>query len=413
MLAALLLSAALVGLVACTTFLLLVITAAVRRRRRQARQAAVVEQYPAVTLLKPLCGLEPRLEANLESFFRQDYPCFQLVFGARQASDPALKVVRALSRRYPRVAVQVVLSGEPNQPNAKVCSLEKMLGAASYEHLIISDSDVHVSPDYIRRVVQPLLNPQVGLVTCLYRGVPTGGLWSRLEALGMSVEMTSGVLVADMLEGMRFALGPTMAIRREVLQAIGGFAVLAQYCADDYVLGEKVHEAGYRVELSAHVIEHVVLNRSFKDSVLHQVRWMKSTRFSRPRGHVGTGLTFAMPFGLLGAAAGLAMDNLPLAAALFAWAFLNRVCMALVAGGGEVGDRQSLSCCWLYPLRDLLGFGFWVASFLGTSIVWRQERYRLQAGGLMVRLSPMPGVAAPGAGGGQSASGTVAVDSLA
>jgi ceramide glucosyltransferase len=391
---------ALAGLVSCTGFLVLVVVAALRFRRRQQKPASAT---PPVSLLKPLCGLEPNLEANLAGFFAQEYPDFEIIFGTRDGHDPALNVVRALRRRYPQVPVKFIFSGEPDRPNAKVCSLERMVAAANCEYLVISDSDVHVTPDYVAQVIGPLLNPQVGLVTCPYRGVPTGGLWSRLEALGMSVEMMSGVLVADLLEGMKFALGPTMALRRQVLEQIGGVGVLANYCADDFVLGEKVSQAGHTVVLSSHVIDHVVLNRSFKDSIRHQVRWMKSTRFSRPKGHVGTGLTFALPFGLLGAIAGLFARNLSLALGLLGWAVLNRMIMSIATGWGAVRDRRALWYCWLYPVRDLMGFGLWIASFLGSTIVWRGEEYRLQPGGTMVRIS------APGA----SDAGTVTVDTLA
>jgi ceramide glucosyltransferase len=398
-----LLLSVLAGLVSCTGFLFLVIIATVRFRRRQ-RQSKIpipVRDLPPVTLLKPLCGLEPRLEENLNSFFQQDYPVYEIIFGARDATDPALRVVRRIQDRHPDVPVTIVFSGRPDRPNAKVCSLEKMVAAATHEYLIISDSDVHVAADYVTQVVRPLLDPQVGLVSCLYRGVPTGGIWSRLEALGMSVEMISGVVVADLLEGMRFALGPTMATRRGVLEAIGGVGALANYCADDYVLGQKVFESGLRVVMSSHVIEHVVLNRSFKHSVAHQVRWMKSTRFSRSAGHIGTGLTFALPFGLIGIVAGIAAHSATLAIALFGWAVLKRLLMSVTAGWGVVRDRHALRDCWLYPLRDLMGFCFWVASFLGTTIVWRHERYRLQPGGTMVRLAETEESAA------------VAVDSLA
>lgn len=399
----LLLLVAIVGLTACTGFLILILISAARFRRTRKGQEKLVDLYPPVTLLKPLCGLETRLETNLESFFQQDYPTFQIVFGTRTENDPALAVVRQLSKRYPNVSVTIVLSGEPAWPNAKVWSLEKMMAAASSDYLVISDSDVHVAPNYLREVVCPLLDPQVGLVTCLYRGVPTGGLWSRLEALGMSVEMGSGVLVAEMLEGMKFALGPTMAIRRDTLEAVGGASMLANYCADDYVLGNRVAESGRRVVLSSHVIDHVVLNRSFNDSMAHQIRWMKSTRFSRHKGHIGTGLTFAMPFGLLGLLAGLAAGNLPLAPCLLGFAVVNRIIMSVITGWAVMRDRLALRDCWLYPLRDLMGFGFWIASFLSANIVWRRERYRLEADGLMVRLSPTAD---------ESASGTVTVDNL-
>ena len=184
-----------------------------------------------------------------------------------------------------------------------------MYEASTCDYLVISDSDVQVTPNYIREVVRPLREPENGLVTCLYHGVPTQGPWSRLEALGMSVEMTSGVLLADLLEGMKFALGPTMAIRRDVLDRIGGFSILADHCADDYVLGAAVYASGKNVVLSDHIIDHVVINRSLGTSVEHQVRWMKSTRFSRSRGHIGTVFTFSTPFGLLGLFAALELNR--------------------------------------------------------------------------------------------------------
>lgn len=375
---------ALAGLLCCTGYLVLIVVSAIRFRR--CKPLAAARKFPPVTLLKPLCGLEPRLEENLASFFAQDYPQFEVVFGTRGPEDPALAVARAVQARYPHVPVQYVFSGEPDRANAKVCSLEKMIAAASFDYLVISDSDVHVTSSYIEQVTQPLLDPKIGLVNCVYRGVPTGGIWSRLEALGMSVEMTAGVIVDAMLEGMKFALGPTMAIRRDVLGEIGGIGVLADYCADDFVLGQKVAEAGYTVVLSSYVIEHVVLNRSLKDSILHQVRWMKSTRFSRPKGHVGSVLTFAMPFGLLGLLGGWVSGQWLLAAGLFGAAVLNRLIMCVVVGWGVVRDRFSLRDCWLYPLRDFMGFCFWLASFSGSTIVWRQRRFLLGPGGIMVSL---------------------------
>lgn len=374
----------LAGLVSCTVFLLLLLVAAIRFRRR--RLPTADSSLPEVTLLKPVCGLEPRLETNLESFFQQDYPAFEIIFGARDSDDPALAVARRLSQRYPRVPVKIVVSGEPDRPNAKVCSLDKMCAAASTDYFVISDSDVHVQPHYLRSVIQPLLDTQVGLVTCLYRGVPTGGLWSRLEALGMSVEMTCGVILADMLEGMRFALGPTMAVRRDVLKAVGSMAGLADYCADDYVLGQRVHQSGWKVVLSDHVIDHVVLSRDFRPSMLHQLRWAKSTRFSRGLAHLGSGLTFAMPYGLVAMAAAFALDRPLLAWGAIGWAIMNRLLLSIIAGWSVVHDPRSLRDCWLYPLRDLLGFFFWCASYAGSTIVWRNDVYRLEAQGRMQRI---------------------------
>jgi ceramide glucosyltransferase len=373
--------AGLVGLLCSTGFLVLVLYSVVRFRSAPGQSNHNFS--PPVTLFKPVHGMEPRLEENLESFFRQDYSQFELIFGARHADDEALAIVNRLRGKYPQVAVKVALSGEPSRPNAKVCSLEKMVPLAATDFYIISDSDVHVGPTYIREVIAPFADSQVGMVTCLYRGVPTGGLWSRLEALGMSVEMTAGVVVANTLEGMKFALGPTMAGRRDAIEKSGGMGALADYCADDYVLGNSIAELGYRVLISEHVIDHIVLNRSFRDSVLHQVRWMKSTRFSRPKGHFGTVLTFAMPFGLLSLIGGVLMGNPFAGLAIFGAAVLNRIVLSLATGWGVVRDRNSVRYCWLYPLRDLMGFFFWMASYGSSTIVWRGELYRLYYGGKM------------------------------
>ena len=373
------------GLFSSTVYLLLALIAARRFRRESGSERQPVTELPFVSVLKPLHGMEPMLEGNLESFFRQDYPKFEIVFGARHKDDPALRIVEGLRLKYPEVKTSVVLSGEPEYPNAKIFALEKMVSAAG-TYLVITDSDVHVSPDCLEQVVTPLLDSAVGVVTCLYRGVAAGGFWSVLEALGMSIEMTSGVLIANMLEGMRFALGPTMATRRDVLESIGGIRSLGSYCADDYLLGKLAFHLGKRVVLSRHFIDHVAMNTSARASLAHQVRWMRSTRFSRHAGHIGTGLTYAMPFGLLGLFTGTALYGSPVGGIFLAWAFLNRMLQSVAIGWAVIGDPQALRFCWLYPLRDLLGFFVWCASFAGDEITWRNERYRLVTDGKMVRL---------------------------
>jgi ceramide glucosyltransferase len=392
---------AVIGLLGSTAYLGLAVIAAVRFQASARRNLTLTENIrnlPPVTILKPLHGLEPRLEECLESFFRQDYPAYELIFGARIDTDPALAVVESLKRKYPHIPARIVLSGEPAFPNAKVCLMEKMAPLASYPTLVITDSDVRVATGYLRQVVQPMLDQDVGMVTCLYRGVSAGGFWSRLEALGMSIEMSSGVLVANLLEEMKFALGPTMVIRKEVVDGWGGFGVLRDYCADDFIMGALTHDVGKKVVLSHHVIDHLVLNRSARPSLLHQLRWMKSSRFSRRIGHLGTGLTFAMPFGLLGLAAGWMSGNWALGLGLLAVAFANRVVQALAVGWGVTRDRQSALFCWLYPLRDLLGFVLWCASFSSSEIVWRGERYRLVHGGRMVPIERADSASSSGAG---------------
>jgi ceramide glucosyltransferase len=390
MIGRLLLFLAAVGLLSSTIYLALVVIAAWRYRlanREAGSTASDGVSFPPITILKPLRGIEPLLEESLGSFFLQEYPTFELILGIRDEGDPALKVAESLQQKYPKVDAKVILTGEPVFPNAKVDALEKMAAQAAYAHLVITDSDVRVAPGFLKEVVRSLLDSRVGLVTCLYRGVPTGGLWSTLEALGMSVEMSSGVLVAEWLEGMKFALGPAMATRQDVLAGLGGFKVLGSYCADDFVLGQLTYAAGKKVVLSRHVIDHVALNRSLGPSLLHQARWMRSTRFSRPHGHLGTVLTFATPFGVLGMATGLATGNWTLGFGLLSLAVLNRILQSIVVGWGVVRDPRALRLCWLYPVRDLLGFFLWCSSFCGKEIVWRGERYELGAGGKMRRQS--------------------------
>jgi ceramide glucosyltransferase len=383
---------AVIGIFSSTVFLLLVLVAAWRRRRSasaMAKSVAAVPEssLPFVTVLKPVHGMEPRLSENIESFFRQQYPDFELVFGARSADNPALRVVEEMRRRYPSVKCRVIISGPPPWPNAKAFSLDRMVAGSSGDYFVITDSDVAVAPDFLRNVIPPLLNPEVGLVTCLYRGVPAGGAWSLLEALGMSVEMSSGVMVADLLEGMRFALGPGMATRRDVLEKIGGFVSTKDYYSDDFVLGNLVWAAGYQVGLSHHVVEHVLIPQSFLRTFGHQLRWHKSTRYSRPKGHFGTGLTFSMPFGILGLVAATALGHIWLGLALLAAACANRIIQSLAVGWGVIRDPRVLRYCWLYPLRDLFGFATWVGSYTSRRFFWRGEIYHFADGGLIVPQS--------------------------
>ena len=377
------------GTLTSTIFLGLVFVGVARFRRtalEKARHVAELHEadLPFVSVLKPLHGLEPRLRETLRSFFEQNYPKYEIVFGARSAEDPALKIVAELSKEFPSIPVSTVYSGAPQWPNAKVYSLEKMLAVAKSEFAIISDSDVTVHPDYLRNVTAPLLDPKTGLVTCIYRGVPVNGRWAVIEGLGMSVDMTSGVLLADMFEGMKFALGPTMATRKDALAKIGGIGATADFYSDDFELGRMIAEAGYRVELSHHIIEHMVVDASFGPSLDHQLRWMKSTRFSRPLGHIGSGLTFAVPFGILGLIGGALMGAAAAGVVLFVWSLINRILQSLTVGWLVVRDRRAVSLCWLYPVRDLFGFLLWALSFTGGDFEWRGEKYRFQKGGRIV-----------------------------
>ncbi|HMH13787.1 MAG TPA: glycosyltransferase [Edaphobacter sp.] len=387
------------GLLTSSVFLGMVIVGARRFRREGGRENAALaadpEFLPGVSLFKPLHGDEPSLEAHLRTFFEQDYlrhaagasagngvSRVEVLFCARNEADAGLQVARRVAAEFPEITTKFVTSGEPWAANAKVCSLVAMAKVATHDLWVISDSDVRVAPDYLRHVVLPFVDERVGASTCLYRGVAGGGLWAQLEAVGMSIEMSSGVCASLLTEPVSFALGPTMAARRECIEEIGGFERMAEYCADDFVLGNWISEK-HTVALSGHVIDHIVLNVDFLNSMKHQVRWMKSTRFSRPKGHFGTALTFGMPFGLLawGGALLLGMPLLGWGALLFA--VLGRVLQAWVVGRFVVQERQLWRTMMLFPLRDLMGIIFWVLSYTSGRILWRGEVYELVEDGKM------------------------------
>jgi ceramide glucosyltransferase len=377
------------GVLSSTIFLFMVLLAAIRwrsgaRAAQKSAEATAESSLPPVTIFKPVHGMEAELENNLESFFQQNYPSFEIVIGAREADDAGLQVAERIRQRHPQVKTRIVASGPPIWPNAKVFSLSKMIPLSANDYFVISDSDVRVSPDFLREVVPALLDPKTGLVTCPYRGVSAGDFWSTLEALGMSVEMPSGVMVAEMLEGIRFALGPAVALRRDALDKIGGIAATADYYSDDFVLGNLIWAAGYKVIFSHNIIQHVLTPRSLKRTLGDQLRWMKSTRFSRPLGHLGTGLTYAMPFGVLGLVAGAASGRMALGVGLFAAAVVNRVVQSIAVGWGIIGDRRALYLSWLYPIRDFLGFLTWLGSYSSRTFFWRGELYRFSKGGRIV-----------------------------
>jgi len=338
-----------------------------------------------VTLLKPMHGAEPGLEAYLETFFQQDYPEYEILFCARSADDAGLQLARVVTARYPQIPARFFSTGgEPDYINAKVASMELMEAEAAYEILVISDSDVRVTADYLRAVVQPFADAAVGGMTCPYRGVAAeGGIWARLEAVGMSVEMTAGVLAARAMEGMRFVLGPTMAFRRETIRKMGGFKVTADFCADDFVLGNETWKHGEQVVLSHHAIDHMVINSSFIDSMKHQIRWMKSTRFSRPAGHFATCMSFSVPYGLVGWTAATWLGHPMIGLGLLAWSLATRWALAIAVGGAVVNDRSWFGLLVLYPIRDLMGFCFWVAGYWGNKVLWRGRVFELLPGGKM------------------------------
>ena len=377
------------GTVTSTIYCMMVVVAALRfglRRRREDRAAEMSAFLPPVSVLKPMHGTEDGMERNLKSFFEQDYPEFELLFCARQESDAGLQLARKVGEHYPEVDAKYVTCGEPTPQfhNAKVFSLEKLDSVARHRLYITSDADVRVAPDYLRKMVQNLKDSEVWLASSVYLGTVHRGaearLSSQLDAVGKSVEMSSGVMVADMLEGTKFALGATMAVRKEAFAEAGGFADLGQFYADDFVLGNRLAAQGKGVRLATHVIRLLVEDMPFGLSFRNQLRWMQSTRRSRPWGHLGSGLTFAMPFGLLGLLWGLLSGHAVLGVMWLAAIVVNR----LVQAGTVLrvmGDSDWVRGTVIYPLRDLLGSLLWLGSYGGDRFYYRGQTYRLREGG--------------------------------
>jgi ceramide glucosyltransferase len=378
---------ALAGTVTSAIYCGMVLVGALRFARRKRREDRIPAEFlPPISVLKPLHGSEPDLEENLRRFFELDYPEFELIFCARLAEDTGLRLAQKVAEAYPAVRARFLTCGEPRFPNAKMWSMAALAKAAAFETLVTSDADARVTPDYLRRCVQELANPQRELASCLYVGRTSGGLAAQLDAVGKSVEMAGGIFVADMIEGgTRFALGVTMILRRDAFVRAGGFEDLGQYYAEDFVLGQRLAAQGCGVRMANYVVRLMVLPQGLRASFHDQLRWMKSTRRSRPAGHLGTGLTYAVPFGVMGLVWGLVAGHPLLGLAWSMATCVNRWIMAAVvlwALEDEEGAKPTL----IYPLRDLLGFAVWVASYLGDTMQYHGGKYSLGKGGRFERV---------------------------
>ena len=356
----------------------LVIAAA---RRYRAERPPKLRNPEPVSILKPLSGADEGLEENLRSFFTQQYPGpFEILFAVRAASDPAIPIVRKLQAELPHIPTDLYITGEPPCPNAKVFSLACMLNRARHDLIVMSDSDIRVTPSMLATIAAEFQNDRLGVATCPYRAVPGRSLWSRLEAAGMNTEFLSGILVARMLEGMKFAVGPTITARRRAIEAIGGFDSLKDYLAEDFMLGKLAVDAGFGVILSSYIIDHRIGSQSLHVNFRHRLRWARSTRRSRPAGYVGQLFTNPLPLALM-----LWVVE-PAWWPLFVCALLLRAAAAFCVAVGLLRDPLVQQQWWLVPFQDLLSFVFWIAGFFGNTIVWRGRTYYLYRDG---RFAPI------------------------
>ena len=363
---------------ACLVYYLAALYAALRSR---APRPAAAGPAPPVSLLKPVSGCDREFYSCIRSFAAQDYPEFELLFAVRDPADPALPEIRRLAAEFPARRIEVFVTDRDYGPNAKVNSLERLRREARYQILQVSDADIRVEPGYLRRVVAPLANPAVTMVTCPYRGAPAAGLGSILEALWISTDFQPSVLVARLL-GIEAALGATMVFCRADLDRIGGFAPLAAYLADDYQLG---HALEGRIVLSDCPVETVLSDSAWAAAWNHRLRWGRTLRVCRPAGYAGVLITFAIPLALLTWA--VAPEWWPLALACVAL----RLLVAAIVAGRILRDAAFARFWPLLPVSDGVSFAIWLASLFGRTVVWRGTRLRLQSDGTLEPTSSTSG----------------------
>jgi ceramide glucosyltransferase len=353
---------------------------AAKRFQHECSRPSETRFTPPVSILRSLKGLDPHMYSAFLSHCLLDYPEYEVLFGVSDPDDPALALVEKLREEFPQAKLRVVLCSNVLGLNGKVSNLAQMLPQARYEHIIINDSDILVPRNYLLRALAPLAQPGVGMATALYRGLAGKTLGSRLEALGLSTDFSSGVLVARALEGgLRFALGATIATTKTVLRKIGGLEPLADYLGDDYELGARTSAAGYQVQLADIVIETALPDYGFRDFWAHQLRWARNVKDRRGAQYFGLIVTFGLVW------AALAVMAAP--RAWWTWLVLAvtvalRLTSAVVVGRGVLADPQVLRDLWLLPLRDLVGLAIWLVSYFGDEVEWRGMRFKLHDGKL-------------------------------
>ena len=356
-----------------------------------ARRKPLAAFAPSVSILKSLKGIDPGMIDAFRSHCRQSYAGeYEMLFGVASPSDPAAAAVKQLQTEFPRLSIKLIECPQRLGTNGKVSSLVQLVPHARHNFLLINDSDITVSPRYLERIMACFEQktkhransaPEVGLVTALYRGRAHNTLASTLEALGIATDFQAGVLLSKWIEGgLRYGLGSTLAIRREALDKIGGLIPLVDHLADDYELGARISAAGYRVVLSAEVVETNIAAYGCRGFLDHQLRWARTVRDARPWGYAGLIFTHGQGWALLNL---LASGASLLSLWLLGLSFCLRLALAMTVGAAVLSDRQVLPSLWLLPLRDLVAMAVWGAGFAGNTIVWRGERFTLKNGKLL------------------------------
>ena len=343
---------------------------------------------PPVSIVKPVRNVDREAYENFASFCRLDYPKYEIVFAVADRDDPVIPVIQKLQQAFPMCSIRLVTAVANLGANNKVNNLCQLVQEAKHELIVMSDSDVRVQPDYLRNVVAPFSEPRVGVVTALYRGISGKGLASALDDLGMYTDSAPAALVARKLEGkMRFAFGWTMATTKKVLSEIGGFESMVNHHSDDFELGNRISELGYRVELMRKPVDMVLPDESFGEFLKHELRWSIGLRNVRPVGYVGMLLTHGLPWTLLAVALATASGWGSVAIAYAVAYLILRLGVVWTTAVWGLGDSQIAGKLWLVPLHDAISFVVWVGGFFSNKIVWRGSVYRVRKGLLIPEVS--------------------------
>lgn len=342
---------------------------------------------PGVSVLKPLKGVDVGLYENLVSLCRQDYPGFQLIFGVADPDDPAISIVRRVQREHPGVAIELVIDGRVYGTNYKVSNLYNMYRRAKHDIIVIADSDIRVRPSYLRHLVAGLQDHRVGLVTCLYRAVNTGGWPTTIEALFINTDFAGLVMLARKVERATYAFGATIAIRREVLEEIGGFLPIANFLADDYQIGYRVALRGYELALSQEVVETVIAVPTWRRLLDHQLRWARTYRISRPGGYFGSILTHGTFWAVVNV---LYHQFSPLSCLASLGVLGLRYLYAAALARWWLRSETGLGELLLVAPKDLFITAVWLLAFLGDTVSWSGRRFRVLRNGEMIDVSPTP-----------------------
>ncbi len=357
--------------------------------------AAKTPYMPPATIVKPVRGLDHEAYENFASFCRLDYPVYEVLFAVSDASDPVIPVIEKLRADFPARSIRLITNIPRMGTSDKVNNLCQLVRNAKYDFLVMSDSDVRVEPDYLKQVIAPFADPEVGAVTAFYKSLSAGSVASNLDALGMYMDSAPAALVAKKIEGrLGFAFGWTMATSKKHLAEIGGWEAIANHHSEDFELGKRVALCGYQVVLMAKPVCMVFPRETFAEYFHRELRWSIALKSARPSGYWGLLFTHGLPWALVGTAVGLSIGSIPIAISYLLAYLMLRVILTWLTGRWGLGDRQLSKILWLVPVRDAISFFVWVTGFFSEKVIWRGLEYRLHDGQLIPIPPPSEGFAA-------------------